>query len=93
MISNKLLQLLQEGIIDVKDLPQVFVSLITNRFKQPSIEGKSDNKELTKGIDASNLKNVKLTTFTTTKEGASIDMKYLPETSPLQILINNSNKL
>ena len=69
-----------EGIIDMKDLPEVFGSFNIAHFKQPSIEGQLDNKELTKGIDTSNLKNVKQTTVTTTKEGANIDMKDLPET-------------
>ena len=69
-----------EGIIDMKDLPEVFGSFNIAHFKQPSIEGKIDNLDLTKGIDTSNLKNVKQTTVTTTKEGPAIDMKDLPET-------------
>ena len=67
-----------EGIIDMKDLPEVFGSFNISHFKQAAIEGNSDAKDLTKGIDTSNLKNVKQTTTTTTKEGGNFDLKDLP---------------
>ena len=69
-----------EGIIYMKYLPEVFSSFNITHFKQPSIEGKLDNKELTKGIDISNLNNMKQTILTITKEEAAIDMKDSPET-------------
>ena len=48
--------------------------------KEDNKQINQDNKELAKGIDISYFKNVKQTTYTTTKEGAGINMKDLPET-------------
>ena len=68
-----------EGIINMKDLPEVFGSFNIANFKPiTTTEGKVDIKEMANGPETANLKNVKQTTVTTTKEG-NIDLKNLPE--------------